>query len=190
MTPRCAGLVQDSEGRRLAELARSVPVDQAIVEIGSHTGLSTCWMADSTKAHIIAVDPWGDPRPGTLDDPFALVTGDAVLARFMDNIRTEGHGQRVTPIRTVSTVAASMWVKPVGLVFIDAIHEREHVIADYEAWAPFVAPGGWLAFHDWAPWPEHPYYGVTQAIEEVVIPSGLWSEPVIVDALWTAHRLA
>lgn len=187
--PRCAGLVEIGEGQRLAQLAREVPVEHAIVEIGSHTGLSTCWMAHSAQAHITAIDPWSDARPGTKDDPFGLGSGQGVYDRFAANLRDEGVWSKVTPLRTVSTVAAGFWLQPVGLLFIDAIHEFEPVRADYLAWQDHVAPGGWLAFHDYSPDPEHEYAGVARAIAAAVIPSGLWEEPVVTLNLWTARRI-
>jgi hypothetical protein len=188
-TPRCAGLVQVDEGRRLAELAGRVPVEQAIVEVGSHTGLSTCWMAHAAQAHVTAIDPWADGRPNSKDDPFELGSGQAVYERFAANLSSEGLWSKVTPLRTLSTIAAQWWVQPVGLLFIDAVHELEPVKSDYLHWADRIAPGGWLAFHDYSDDPEHEYAGVAQAIEAVVIPSGLWEEPIITLNLWTARKV-
>lgn len=195
--PRCAGLVKPSEGHRLATLAREVTPDRAIVEIGSHTGLSTCWMAAASRrgrgAHVTAVDPWADPRAdpgeGCNDDPFGLGTGQSVYERFAQNVSAEGLDGRITPLRTTSLVAAHLWVQPVGLLFIDAIHEYEHVKSDYLHWQGHIAVGGWLAFHDYTTDPTHAYYGVARAIEEFVTPSCQWSEPIVTEYLWTARRI-
>jgi hypothetical protein len=40
------------------------------------------------------------------------------------------------------------------MLFIDGGHSETSVVTDYEGWAPFVAPGGALAFHDIFPDPE------------------------------------
>ena len=73
---RTQGLIENAQGERLAELAYYVPRNMAIVEIGSHTGLSTCWLAAGSRAgngaHVTAVDPYPDPRPGSKDDPWEL----------------------------------------------------------------------------------------------------------------------
>jgi MMP 1-O-methyltransferase len=39
------------------------------------------------------------------------------------------------------------------LLFIDGGHGHDVAWADYEAWTPKVAPGGWLAIHDVFPDP-------------------------------------
>ena len=40
---------------------------------------------------------------------------------------------------------------PVHLVFVDGDHSYQGVRADIDAWAPKLAPGGIIAFHDFAP---------------------------------------
>lgn len=186
--PTCEGLVKWSEGEQLARLAGLVPRSHAIVEIGSHTGLSTVWMARNARAHVFAVDPWQDPRPASLDDPFELGAGDNVLARFRANMADQRVVDRVTPIRARSLELARHWVQPVGLLFIDAVHEYDAVRDDYLAWSPFIPAGGWLAFHDYTIDVEHPYHGVAQAIEAHV-PRSQWSEPTVTEYLWSAQRL-
>lgn len=190
--PRCAGLIQASEGLALAGIAGAVPADRAIVELGSHTGLSTCWMARAAsrrmRAHVTAIDPWGDPRPGSEDDPFALQTGDGALARFRQNVTDERLWPSITPLRTTSIEAAGIWAKPVGLLFVDAVHTFDAVRDDFLAWAPFVVQGGWLALHDYTREPDHPYAGVARAVDEVILPTGDWEERGVFGNLWMALR--
>ena len=47
-----------------------------------------------------------------------------------------------------SPTVARHWGTPVGLLFIDGGHALDVAMADYEAWARFVLPGGLLAIHD------------------------------------------
>lgn len=185
--PRCEGLVKLSEGRRLAQLARAST--RPIIEVGSHTGGSTVWMALATHAPIFAVDPWDDPRPESLDDPFGLVTGDATYARFEENLASEGVTRKVIPLRATGTAIAALWTRPVGLVFIDAVHEKWAVEADFLAWQRHLVPGSWLALHDYTEDPEHAYYGVYEAVRDVILPAGEWVDISLTEYLWTA-RLA
>jgi MMP 1-O-methyltransferase len=179
------GLIEVAQGERLAALAAGVPEWASIVEIGSHTGLSTCWMAHHAAAHVFAVDPWGPPRPGSSDDPFGL--GDRVYERFAGNITAEGLWPKVTPLAGRSVDVAAMWRAPVGLLFIDAVHTEAAVREDIDAWLPYLIDTGWLALHDYDTDPSHPYYGVS-VVADALTASGAWDVAPLVGSLWTAHR--
>lgn len=189
------GLISPNEGRLLARLAAFVPANQAIVELGTHTGLSTCWMAAGSRvgygAHIIAVDPWPEPRPPSPDyddDPWKL-GAEGVLDRFRSNVAgttqdvpREDYGDLITALRTTSLEAERTFVKPVGLLFVDAIHEEAAVRADHAAWAPHVVAGGWIAFHDFG----GDYPGCTRAITDIEA-TGSWIGTELVDGLWAGQ---
>jgi predicted O-methyltransferase YrrM len=52
-----------------------------------------------------------------------------------------------------SADVARLWRTPLGMLFIDGGHTDAAAQADYEGWAPWVAPGGALAIHDVFPDP-------------------------------------
>ena len=196
MNTDMVGLIQPVEGEFLAELAAKVPADRTIVEIGAHTGLSTCWLGNGARegngAHVITVDPWLDPDPALLPfaDPFEFGTGDAVLARCMDNLASEDLLDTVTVIRATSLEVASWWVNPVGMVWIDALHDYEPACADARAWAPKVQPGGYLVFHDyWADPQMTVRQGVAGAIDDVVVPMGCYTDVTMTWNTWSACRM-
>jgi hypothetical protein len=185
------GLIEKDEGRRLADLAAHVPADLAIVEIGSHTGLSSCWLAAGSRAgngaHVTCVDPYPMPRPGSLDDPWELGP-EGVLARFVSNI--EGTTQdtprvsywpSVTLLRTTSEQAGAMWVKPVGLLFVDAIHTEAGVMADWAAWEPHLV--GVAAFHDYG----DGYPGCRRGIDRIAAAEP-WADVEVLGTLWSGRR--
>ncbi len=74
-----------------------------------------------------------------------------------------------------------------GLLFIDGGHSEEHVVADYEGWAPWVAPGGALAFHDVFADPAHggqaPYRVYQRALR-----SGAFKEVQVAGSLHVLQR--
>lgn len=186
------GLIEPDEGRRLAELASHVHPSTAIVEVGSHTGLSSCWLAAGSRVgygvQVFCIDPWGDPRPGSLDDPWGL-GAEGVLNRFKDNVAgvtqevdRESYWDLVTPLRMASIDAAWIWVKPVGLLFVDAIHEEDAVLEDWAVWKAHLAPGSWAAFHDFGP----SYPGCKRAIEKIAV-SEDWSDVSVIGSLWSAR---
>lgn len=183
------GLISAEQGMALASLAWHVPPWASIVEVGSHTGLSTLYLAlGSTGAQVYAIDPWGDPRPGSRDDPFGLGTGDAVLAEFEGNLTRLGLWERVTPIRSRGEVMGDAWRAPVGLLFVDAVHTEDAVMADVLAWDRWLMPGATLALHDFDTDPAHEYYGVSRAAERLMEHHG-WTDARVVDhSLWIATR--
>lgn len=189
------GLVEVSEGEALAQIAKYMPAHQAIVELGSHTGLSTCWLAagsrEGNRAHIYAIDPWPEPRPGSQDDPWNL-GADGVFERFKTNIAgttqdvfNDDYRDLVTALRTTSEKAAAIWTHEIALLFVDAIHEEWAIKQDWAAWQRHLAPGAWVCFHDYG---GESYPGVTLAIDEVVRPSREWhSTDFTAPSLWVGQ---
>lgn len=154
------GLITLAESDRLAELAAAAPRWTSIVEVGSHTGRSTLWLAAGARAgegaHITAIDPW--PEPGYTahyedvksdDDPFEFSTGQAVFEKFRDNVTEESAWGDLTALRAGSLEVAAQWVNPVGLLFLDAMHGYQDVKNDCDAWLGHVVRDGVLAMHDW-----------------------------------------
>jgi len=204
------GLVAPEEGRRLADLAAGVPAAEAIVEIGSHRGLSSCWLAAGSRAgngaHVTCIDPW--PLYGTPGDPLEDPewAEEGALERWGTNIALVSGWAITTPLRSTAISVAAMWAKPVGLFFHDADHAFKSVTDDYLAWLPYLAPGAWVAVHD--------YYANTsdgaggwirdttrdrhqRAVDQVILPSGTWADVEIIGTtdgsalpnLWLGRRV-
>jgi hypothetical protein len=196
---KVAGLVTLDESDRLADLAAEVPSWASIVEIGSHTGRSTLWLAAGSRfghgAHVTAVDPW--PEPGytahyedcdTNDDPFEFETGQAVFETFCANLNAEQAWEKITVLRSTSIEVAWAWVNPVGLLFLDAMHGYADVKNDCEAWLPKVTTGGVIALHDWYDDPKRIHESqVAQALRDSWHRAS-WEELGITDSLFTARR--
>jgi hypothetical protein len=79
-----------------------------------------------------------DPRTGRMD----------TLPFFRRTIEDAGLEDVVVAVIGSSPTVARSWATPLGLLFIDGGHAFEAALADYEGWAPHVAPGGVLVFHD------------------------------------------
>lgn len=143
------GLVSPEVGAVLAEMAAQVPVDQAIVEIGSYKGKSTCYLAagarDGHGAHVYAVDAWD--TEGNVTGRFRFTEARDAFDR---QIRSARLVSRITALQGFSTDVAARWDgPPIGLLFIDADHAEASVRADYEAWKPHLAPGAVVIFDDY-----------------------------------------
>ena len=150
------------------------------------------WMGVASRAGvnalIAAIDPWHDPRPGSRDDPFDLKTGDAVYAEFMANRHRFGLDNQILPVRGYSADVAMGWDAPIGLLFVDAVHTEEAVLADVAAWLPYMHPGSLLALHDYDTNPDAAYYGVSVAAERLVESGDFRFIKTTDHSLWFAER--
>lgn len=145
------GLVSAEVGETLASYAAEVPKDQAIVELGSFKGKSTCYLAagakDGNGAHVYAVDAWDLAGNNTGRFGFAE---PSVRDAFDAQVRSMRFANRITACQGFSVDVAASWDgPPVGLLFIDADHGEASVRADFEAWKPNLAPGATVIFDDY-----------------------------------------
>jgi predicted O-methyltransferase YrrM len=186
------GLVAREDGIVLAKMAASVPADQAIVEIGAHRGLSTCWLAAGSKedgagALVTSIDPW--PLAGVAEDfrEDVVWAEEGAMEQHARNLAKVGVSEIVTAVRgTAVDVAASWPGTPIGMLFHDADHSYEAVKDDYLAWLPYLVPGCWVAVHD--------YFGavpddkggwrrvdvIQAAVKHVLLASGEWTDVRII----------
>lgn len=160
------GATPDEIGVTLADFARQVPGDQAIVEIGVFQGRTALLMAWGARqgngAHVWGIDPW-DLEGNTYAPPFTD-EGSKNWARY--NVQATGHANYVTLFQAFSDYAAGVWDGPkIGLLFIDGDHSYEGARGDVLNWAPHLAPGAVIAIDDYG----HPDWpGVAQAVDKLV----------------------
>lgn len=145
-----AGLISPEVGETLANLAAAVPADQAVVEVGSFKGKSTCYLAAGAKdghgARVWAVDPWD--LKGNVTGRFGFAEPTTREA-FDAQIRAMRFATRITPLQGFSTDVAASWDGPrIGLLFIDGDHAAASVRSDFEAWRPHLAYNAIVVFDD------------------------------------------
>jgi hypothetical protein len=173
--------IRDEEGQHLSWLASQVPAELSIVEIGSHKGKSTCFLAAGSRAgkgaHVYAVDLWTLGVGRT----YAHYHAEETWRTFQK--QTEPYRDLITPVQMASVDAAKRRRRAIGLLWIDANHTYKGCLSDYQAWNHFVPLDGRIAFHDYSP-----KYGVKRVIDEVVIPSGRWTDVRTVGRIWSARR--
>ena len=162
------GWLEDDEADVLmAAAARAIadlPAPHAVVEIGSYCGRSTTVLGAVAQAHdcdarVYAIDPH-DGVVGALDQD--LRAGPPTLARFQKNIADAGLKDVVVTIQQRSCDVA--WSRPIALLFIDGLHDYANVARDFLHFERHVAPGGYVAFHDYADY----YPGVKAFVNELL----------------------
>ena len=157
------GFMPAPEGLALYDTAAAYARRGPVAEIGTYCGKSTIYLAAAardTGQLVITVDHhhgseenqpgWEYHDPGLVDpDTGRLDT----LPHFRSTLAATGLEEHVIAIVGRSADVAGLWRTPLGRLFIDGGHTDAAAIADYEGWAPWVAPGGALAIHDVFPDP-------------------------------------
>jgi len=189
VSPEPKALISEVEGFVLERHAANVLPPAEIVEVGSWAGTSAERLCAGSKrgagAHVTCIDTWAD----WVDPPEDQwpATGADALRVFLERVDPAV----VMPLRAPSLVVAPMWLREIGLLFIDAGHTYEQCLADYEAWSRFVLPGGVLAIHDYLREPDPELWwceGPTRVVEEVIEPSGRWEHEETVGWTWVGRR--
>jgi predicted O-methyltransferase YrrM len=182
------GFMPDDEGLALHDAGLAGAAVGPLLEVGSYCGKSAVYLGAAARATgtvLVTVDHhrgseenqagWEhhdatvvDPRTGRMDTlPFLRRT-----------IEDAGLEDVVVAVVGQSTTVAAVWGSPLGLLFVDGGHAYDVAMADYEAWAPHVAPGGLLAIHDVFPDPadggQAPFEVWQRAVDEGFDP--LWTQ--------------
>jgi len=157
------GFMPADEGLALFETAAAYADAAPIAEIGTYCGKSTIYLAAAARQAgqmVLTVDhhhgseenqPGWEYHDPELVDP---ATGRMdTLPHFRATLAAAGLEEHVIAIVGASAAVAAVWRLPLGMLFIDGGHTDAAAIADYEGWAPWVAPGGALAIHDVFPDP-------------------------------------
>lgn len=152
------GFMPDDEGEALHTVGLAAAAVGPLLEIGTYCGKSAVYLGAAAREGstvLYTVDHhrgseenqagWEhhdtsvvDPETGRMD----------TLPTFRRTMERSGLEDVVVAVIGNSTTVAAHWATPLGLVFIDGGHALDVATADYEAWSPFVAPGGRLVFHD------------------------------------------
>jgi hypothetical protein len=167
------GFVEVPACERLRALAAQVPADQAIVELGAYKGRSTGWLAlgasEGNGARIVSIDCW-DLRPAE-DWPAGspaytqAYSDPATEAAYQAHLDLTGIRPQVTTVKGFGLDFAKDWksegLPKVGLLWHDAAHHYDEVLADLKAWIPLMANDAVIVLHDAG----NPNYGVVSAAE-------------------------
>ncbi|MBA2332212.1 MAG: class I SAM-dependent methyltransferase [Actinobacteria bacterium] len=154
--------LQLDEAALLYGLARRVPAEGAVVEIGRFKGGSTLLLASALPK---GAELW------SYDLHLALradLSGPRLDSELVDALERYGLRDRVHLVVGDSRVVDPPPRAP-ALVFVDGDHTYEGARADYERWSHLVSPGGHLLFHDAVDsggYGNH-YPGIGRLVEEI-----------------------
>lgn len=149
----------DDEGRALHRLGRRAAASGLgpLLEVGTYCGRSALWLGDAARTGggvLWSVDHhrgseenqagWEHHDPEVVDGSGRMDTLPFARAA----VAAAGLEDHVVLVVGPSVVVAAGWGTPLALLFIDGGHGEDVAWADWRAWGPKVAPGGWLAIHD------------------------------------------
>lgn len=159
---------------------KQLPNGAQVVELGCFQGKSSVAIASvlPPEGRLFCVDMFRGMilQPGQVKPPIEEVIRINVTA-FENNIEKFGVKEKVDFVVMSTTEAANKFeANSIDLLFIDADHSYEGVMADLQNWYPKLKAGGWLFCDDYG---VENFPGVARAIKsfglqgEVVAPS-LW----------------
>lgn len=172
------GWLTRKEECALFRIARAVPRDECIVELGSWFGRSAILLGGGSVhgqgAPVYAVDLFS--AAGFAKEVLEQRAGDAArdfLDRFQTNMCAAGLKDKVTAVRSATAELGETWAgPPVGFLFIDADHSYDGVRRDWTSWKHRLVPGAKVAFHDY----QNPSFeGVTRFADELIAAGKLQS---------------
>lgn len=161
-----------SEVDALQDMARSLPKDASIVNIGAGNGTSgLAFMEARSDLRLFTIDIQKESSPfGCLEGEEAVFRG----AGFWGDPRhTQIHGD--------SKEVGRRWeYGPVDLVFVDGGHQYHEAAGDITIWLPRIKPGGIMAVHDYEKTVKV-WLGVNEAVKELLV--GKFEQILFVDTL-------
>ncbi len=133
------------------EAVQRAPEGAQFVEVGSWLGRSTAFLAveianSGKRISLDCVDTWlGSPDQQHHQE---VEAGPGYLLRqFIYYMQPVAH--LISCVQKPSVEASRLYHDgSLDLIFIDADHSTEAVLADLRCWLPKLAPGGTLAGHD------------------------------------------
>lgn len=160
--PEIQSYTTHAELRALSEAAARCRHGAVALEIGSHLGASTCYIAAGLSrvgGRLFCVDTWhNETMPEGLRDTFAEFSRNTAGAKVM-----------ITPLRKPSgALVRDDLILPLDFAFIDADHSYYAVKQDWHLIAPWMSQDGVLAFHDCIA-----FEGVSRVVGEALA-SGQW----------------
>lgn len=145
------------------ELIKLLPPHSCVAEVGVAEGLFSRDLLEAGVERLYMIDNWGHIPGVTGDGSFPSEWHDK---NYYDAVnRVQPYGWRAKMLRGLSTtMAASIEDNSLDMVYLDAAHYYDGVLADLKVYYPKVKPGGIIAGHDYL----NPDYGVKQAVHDFI----------------------
>jgi len=163
--------IQKEMIRHRIELMKLLPKNPVIAEVGCAEGLFSKDLLDAGAGLLYMIDNWGHIPGVKGDGNFPQEWHDKNYADAMNRVKPYAKifkplgEERVVVLKGLSTqMAVHIPDKSLDMVYLDAAHYEDGVIADLKVYYPKVKPGGIIAGHDYL----NDDYGVKSAVHYFV----------------------
>lgn len=184
------GWLTDKEALGLYQMARKLPRNATVVEIGSWQGKSTYVLSKGLRSgKVYAIDPFNADAGSDEGsrEIYASKKGDNnLLEQFRENMQGLGVLKDIVIKQGYSYQFHNDFEK-IDLLFIDGDHSIEGCKTDFELYAPKVVVGGFIAFHDF--YEERDELGPTWVIKRMVMGAEDFRFYGRYDTLWVARKV-
>jgi hypothetical protein len=144
------GWIEGEDARELALASLGLPSAATIIEVGVYMGRSTVLLAGPRRMRgsgvVHSVDPFdcsGDAFSVPHYREGLRASGrDSLEEVFRENLARLGLEDWVEVHRATARDVVEGWSQPVDLLVLDGDQSPAGARAAYEAWIPFLAPGG------------------------------------------------
>ena len=183
------GWLSENEAVGLYSIARQLPYNAVVVEIGSWQGKSTYCISKGLKSgKVYAIDPFNKDAgtdEGTQKDYDSIYIENTLLENFKKNMIQFGVSDKII-IKQGYSYNFSEDFETINFLFIDGDHSIKGCKTDFELYAQKIKPKGFIAFHDY--YPDRPELGPTYVIKEIINKSNDFSFYHIYDSLWVGRK--
>jgi len=171
------GQMSDVELRQVIELARGVPKNGVIVEVGSLYGLASWHLSkySDPSVTVFCIDPF-IRAPWVINMVEKPQNASPFSRSAFEFYTSDCHN--IVPIQGFSPESVRGWGIPIDLYLEDAIHTNPILSDNIGFWSNIVKPNGVVAGHDYTKaWPD--------VVSEVNKLARLWkSEINLSETLW------
>jgi hypothetical protein len=148
----------------LIKLVEHFGLKKVVAELGCAEGYFSRDLLDMGFEKLYMVDNWGTIEGITGDGNFPQEWHNKNFGDATRRVMDFGN-EKVEILRGMTVeMAAHVQPKSLGLLYLDAGHSYQAVMADLVAWYDKVQDGGIIAGHDYV----NPAYGVKQAVHDFV----------------------
>ena len=180
------GFLTEAEAVALFRCANRLPANANAVEIGSWKGKSTFCIARGLRSgsQLHAIDPFDAAgEPGSAER-YARERSDRPLRdQFEEN--TFFVRDRIVIHQGYSRDFVKSFPR-IDFLLIDGDHSIEGASYDFTQFSPAIGVGGWVAVHDY--YADRPDLGPTWIVENLIKPSGRFTQFALADSLWIGRR--